>query len=172
MSLTLFRRMGLAALAMAAAWGLSAESAAAAGKLIQMRNGRVLRAASVRNEGNTVIATLEGGHTIGFPAAVVLDVEDDRLGGDEGGGPLNVVRSSGGGGAGGGGFAPPAPMENPQEEVQEIPPEPVQEAPQAPGVTLDDPNRQPIGPQGAAPGPGPRNRRVNRLGFKPRPGDN
>jgi hypothetical protein len=175
-------RWGMAVLVVASAAVLAAPPASAMGKLIQMRNGRVLRAASVRTEGATLIATLEGGNTIGFPTTVVEGIEDDRVGDNDADGTPNVVRSdtSGAGASAAGGFAPPAmPMEMPQDE-SDMAPDPSADAPPPPpaqpatGMSLDDnsPNRLPPGLQNTPAGANLNNRRINRLGFKPRPGGN
>ena len=156
-----------------AGWCLPS-AAEAGGKLIQMKNGRILRAESVRTEGEEMIATLDGGHTLAFPTIAVVGVEDDIAGTQVASVPLNVIRSGREGGAGAG-FAPPVPQPEP-EEAAEVPvetPVPPQEQVVTPaGVVVDDQPRTPAGPANAAPGPGARNRRVNRLGFKARPADN
>jgi hypothetical protein len=152
-------------------------SAAEAGaKLIQMKNGRILRAQSVRTEGTETVATLEGGNTMAFPTLAIAGVEDDIAGTQMASAPLNVIRSGREGG-GGGGFAPPQAAPEPiQEEPVEVPaevPPAAQEAVGNPGgIVVDEQPRTPAGPPNAAPGPGARNRRVGRLGFKARPADN
>lgn len=155
---------------------LAPSVAEAGGKLIQMKNGRVLRADSVRTEGGELVATLDGGHTMAFPAVAVAGVEDDISGTQIAADPLNVIRSGREGGGAVAGFAPPvqAPPEPVQEEAVEVPVEvpPAQDPNASPGVVIDN---QPANAAGAAvvtPGPGTRNRRVGRLGFKARPADN
>jgi len=150
--------------------------AEAGGKLIQMKNGRVLRAESVRTEGSELVATLVGGNTLAFPAGAVALVEDDLAGTQIAADPLNVIRGGREGGAPAG-FAPPVqaqpepvaeePGEMPAEQPVVVPGDPNA----SPGVVIDNqPNA--AGAPTVIPGPGPRNRRVGRLGFKARPGDN
>ena len=67
--------------------------AAAVVQLIHMSNGKILKAESVVEEGDWLMATLEGGSTIGFPLSEVDLVEEDPLGRDDAGAPLNVVTS-------------------------------------------------------------------------------
>ena len=67
--------------------------ATAATKLIHMNNGRVLKAETVEDDGEWILATLAGGHEIGFPVSTVFKVVDDPSGSAEVGGPLNVVTS-------------------------------------------------------------------------------
>jgi len=157
------------------AWCLPSAAEAGA-KLVQMKNGRILRAESIRTEGEETIATLEGGNTLAFPTLAVAGVEDDIAGTQVAAAPLNVIRS-GRDGAAGAGFAPPAQAqpEPVQEEAVEVPvepPPPAQEQVNPGGIVVDDQPRTPAGPANAAPGPGARNRRVGRLGFKARPADN
>lgn len=149
--------------------------AEAGGKLVQMKNGRVLRAESVRTEGAELIVTLGGGNTVAFPAGVVAGVEDDLAATQIAADPLNVIRGGREGGSPAG-FAPPMqPQPEPAtEEAVEAPVEalpPSQDPNASPGVVIDNQ----AGAAGAAvvtPGPGSRNRRVGRLGFKARPADN
>jgi len=161
-------------------FGLCLPSVAeAGGKLVQMKNGRVLRAESVRTEGGELVVTLGGGHTMAFPAGAVAGVEDDLAATQIAADPLNVIRSGREGGSPAG-FAPPMqPQPQPQpepaaEEAFEAPveaPPPSQDPNASPGVVIDNQ----AGAAGAAvvtPGPGTRNRRVGRLGFKARPADN
>jgi len=172
------RRAAFAAVAILAGEWLLPSAVVASGKLITMKNGRVLRAEKVRTEGEDLVAVLEGGHTMEFPSVVVAAVEDDLAGNETAAGPLNVIRSGRDGG-GGGGFTPPmqAQPEPVQDEAIEAPPPevavPVQDSNvNGAGMVVDENPRTPVGPPNAPPGPNGRNRRVGRLGFKPRPGDN
>jgi len=80
---------GLAFLLLAA----SSLPAGAIVQLVHMNNGRILKAQSVEEDGDWLMATLEGGSTIGFPREEVTLVEPDPLGRDEIGAPANVVTS-------------------------------------------------------------------------------
>jgi hypothetical protein len=169
--------MALAALAIVTVGWCLPSAAEAGAKLIQMKNGRILRAEAVRTEGVEMVATLEGGNTIAFPKGAVVGVEDDIAGTQVAAGPANVIRSGRDGGPGAG-FAPPVAVQ--PEAIQDDPVEVPAEAPAPPpeqvvnpgGVVVDDQARTPAGPANVVPGPGARNRRVGRLGFKAKPADN
>lgn len=81
--------MGIPLLVLAA----SALPAGAIVQLIHMHNGKILKAQTVEEDGDWLMATLEGGSTIGFPRDEVALVEPDPLGRDEIGVPANVVTS-------------------------------------------------------------------------------
>jgi len=67
--------------------------ASAAAKLIHMHNGKVLRAESVKAEGEWLVVALDGGSTLGIRAELVAQVEDDLGDDNDFGTSLNVVTS-------------------------------------------------------------------------------
>ena len=70
-----------------------AAPASAAAKLIHMNNHKVLRVESVVADGEWLVATLDGGHTLGIRAELVALVEDDLGDDNDFGTSLNVVTS-------------------------------------------------------------------------------
>jgi hypothetical protein len=70
-----------------------AAPASAAAKLIHMHNGKVLRAESVKAEGEWLVVALDGGSTLGIRAELVAQVEDDLGDDNDFGTSLNVVTS-------------------------------------------------------------------------------
>ena len=70
-----------------------AAPASAAAKLIHMHNGKVLRAESVKADGEWLVVALDGGHTLGIRAELVAQVEDDLGDNNDFGTSLNVVTS-------------------------------------------------------------------------------
>ncbi len=70
-----------------------AAPASAAAKLIHMNNHKVLRVESVKADGEWLVATLDGGHTLGIRAELVALVEDDLGEDNDFGTSLNVVTS-------------------------------------------------------------------------------
>ena len=56
---------------------LAMAAPASAAKLIHMNNGKVLRVESVKADGQWLVVTLDGGHTLGIPAGLVAQVADD-----------------------------------------------------------------------------------------------
>ena len=70
-----------------------AAPASAAAKLIHMNNQKVLRVESVKADGQWLVATLEGGNTLGIRAELVARVEDDLGDDNDFGTSLNVVTS-------------------------------------------------------------------------------
>lgn len=70
-----------------------AAPAGAAAKLIHMNNGKVLRVESVQADGEWLMVTLDGGHTLGIRAGLVAQVEDDLGDDNDFGESLNVVTS-------------------------------------------------------------------------------
>jgi len=65
----------------------------AAARLVHMHNGKVLRAESVAADGAWIVVTLDGGHTLGIPAHLVAQVEDDLGNNNDFGTSPNVVTS-------------------------------------------------------------------------------
>ncbi len=70
-----------------------AAPASAAARLIHMNNQKVLRVESVKADGQWLVATLEGGNTLGIRAELVARVEDDLGDDNDFGTSLNVVTS-------------------------------------------------------------------------------
>ncbi len=67
--------------------------ASAAARLIHMKNQKVLRVVSVEADGEWLLATLDGGHTLGIRAELVAWVEDDLGNNNDFGTSPNVVTS-------------------------------------------------------------------------------
>lgn len=148
------RRFGPMALLLAVAVA-AASGPAFADKLVVFKNGKTLRAKSVKEEKGWSRLELEGGSFVGVRASLVQGVEETSSGTTTKSESLPNQASVGGGGGGGGGGYAPQPYQPQQEaaeagdDFQQAPAE-VSPPPQSsPGVAINPnstgPRSQPFG---------------------------
>jgi hypothetical protein len=115
-----------------------------------MQNGKVIRAAEVREDGEWLILMLTGGHTVGIERRLVTQVENDLNAEEDAGLAINRV-------TGGRDYAPQAGFRSPRDVPQE--PNPLEEH-EEPASPPEQPQVQtPVQqPTVVAPAPGRRGR--------------